>query len=369
MWQTELPGAGASSPIIIGKKVFLTCYSGFAVPGQPRGHMDQLQLHVVCLNREDGQILWDKKVAPKLPEQATIRENHGYASSTPAADQDRVYVFFGKSGVYAFDHAGQQVWQAEVGSRLNGWGSAASLVLHRGLVIVNASVESESLVALDTKTGKEAWRARGIREAWNTPTLVSTSAGQTELVVAMLQKVLGLDPATGEQLWSCANEIGWYIVPSVVGQGGNVWSIGGRSGIAAVAIRTGGRGDVTTTHRLWTSRKGSNVSSPVVHDGHLYWMHDNQGIAYCAEAASGQIVYEQSIPRAGQFYASPVLVDGKLYYVARTGRTYVVKANPKYELLAVNEPLERSMFNASPAIAAGRLFLRSDRFLYCIGKE
>jgi outer membrane protein assembly factor BamB len=185
----------------------------------------------------------------------------------------------------------------------------------------------------------------------------------------MLQKVLGLDPATGEQLWSCANEIGWYIVPSVVGQGGNVWSIGGRSGIAAVAIRTGGRGDVTTTHRLWTSRKGSNVSSPVVHDGHLYWMHDNQGIAYCAEAASGQIVYEQSIPRAGQFYASPVLVDGKLYYVARTGRTYVVKANPKYELLAVNEPLERSMFNASPAIAAGRLFLRSDRFLYCIGKQ
>jgi outer membrane protein assembly factor BamB len=237
------------------------------------------------------------------------------------------------------------------------------------LVIVNASVESESLVALDTRTGKEAWRARGIREAWNTPALVATSDGQTELVVAMPKKVLGLDPATGEQLWSCDNEIGWYIVPSVVGQGGNVWSIGGRSGIAAVAIRTGGRGDVTTTHRLWTSRKGSNVSSPVVHGRYLYWMHDNLGMAYCAEAESGKIVYEQSIPRAGQVYASPVLAGGKLYYVARTGRTYVVTASPKYELLAVNEPLERGTFNASPAIAAGRLFLRSDRFLYCIGKQ
>ena len=124
--------------------------------------------------------------------------------------------------------------------------------------------------------------------------------GKTELVVAMKGEVLGLDPATGKQLWSCANDMTWYVVPSVVAAKGVLWSLGGRSGIAAVAIRAGGRGDVVQTHRLWTGRKGSNVSSPVVHDGYLYWMHETRGIAYCAEAMTGTIVYEERVPRAGQ---------------------------------------------------------------------
>lgn len=363
-WKTELPGPGTSSPIIVGGKVFLTCYSGYGVPGGPRGDMDQLKLHLLCLDQQ-GKILWTKTISPKLPEQPVIRESHGYASSTPVADGERVYVFFGKSGVFAFDHQGRQVWQADVGSRLNGWGSAASPLLHDGLVIVNASVESDSLVALACQSGKEVWRAKGLREAWNTPVLVPAGA-KSELVVAMPRKVLGLNPGSGEQLWSCANDITWYIVPSVVAAEGKVYSIGGRSGVAAVAIRTGGRGDVTASHRLWLSNKGSNVSSPIIHQGHLYWMHDNLGVAYCAEAASGKIVYETRIPGAGQVYASPILADGKLYYVARSGRTFVLAAKPGFEQLAANDLDDRSTFNASPAVAAGRLFLRSNRFLYCI---
>ena len=368
VWKAELPGAGASSPIVVGAKVFLTCYSGYSVPGKALRNMDQLRLHLVCLNRESGNILWNKEVAPILPEQANIRDGHGYASSTPTTDGERVYVFFGKSGVLAFDFEGKQLWRSDVGSGINGFGSGASPILYRDLLIVNASVESESIVALDKLTGKEKWRAKNIREAFNTPVLVTGKDSKTELVVGMPGKVLAFDPATGDELWSCANDITWYIVPSVVAHEGVVWSIGGRSGIAAVAVRAGGRGDVTKTHRLWTSKKGCNVSSPIIHEGHLYWMNDNE-IAFCAEAKTGDIIYEERVARADQVWASPVLADGKLYYVNRQGDTIVLAASPKYERLAVNNLRDGSIFNASPAIAGNQMFLRSDRFLYCVGRK
>jgi len=369
VWQVELPGAGTSTPIVIGSRVFVTCYSGFAVPGQPRGNMDDLQLHVVCLDRADGKKLWTKEIAPKLPEQGKIREEHGYASSTPAADGERIYCFFGKTGVIAFDHEGRQQWHTEVGVGVNGWGSAASPVLFGDLVIVNASVESGALVALDKKSGKDMWRTSGIRESWNTPILVGIEGGKTELVVAIMGKVLGLDPASGEQLWSCATDIGWYMVPSLVAHEGIVYCIGGRTG-GGLAVRAGGRGDVTRSHRLWTIKKGSNVTSPIFHEGHLYWMHENLGIAYCAEAKTGKIVYEERVAeRENQVYASPVLADGKLYYVSRYGRTYVLAARPEYERLAINDLSSRITFNASPAVAGSRLYLRSDRSLYCLGQK
>jgi len=367
VWKTALPGPGASSPIVAGGRIFLTCYSGFGVGRSGTGEMSDLKLHVVCLDRDSGRLLWDRPVAPQLPEQARIREDHGYASSTPVTEGERVYVFFGKSGALAFDLAGKQLWRTDLGSNLHGWGSGASPVVFGDLLIVNAGVESESLVALDKSTGRERWRAGGIREAWNTPLLAPLKDGTCELVVAMPRKVLGFDPATGKQLWSCGNDITWYIVPSLVARDGVIWSLGGRSGVAAVAIRAGGRGDVTATHRLWTSDKGSNVSSPVLHEGHLYWMHESRGTAFCAEAMTGRIVYEERIERAGQVYAAALLADGKLYYVARNGRVFVVAAAPKYELLAVNDLGDGGMFNASPAVTGNRLLLRSDKFLYCLG--
>lgn len=368
VWKTALPGAGASSPTVRGKRIFLTCYSGYAVPGQPRGQLERLKRHVLCLQLRDGKILWSREVPTVLPEEARNRENHGYASNTPAIDADRLYVFFGKSGVFAFDLEGRQLWHAKVGSRTSGWGSAASPVLYGDLVIVNASVESRSLVALDKRTGKEKWRAPGIRESWNTPILVKTASGATELVVAIFGKVLGFDPASGERLWSCDTDIGWYMVPSLVAHGGVVYCIGGRGGGGALAVRTGGRGDVTRSHRLWARRKGSNVPSPIYHDGYLYYATD-LGTACCAEAKTGRMVYEERLPRAGRIYASPVLADGKLYYVSRRGRAYVVAAKPKFELLATNDLGRAGTFNASPAIAADRLLLRSDTVLYCFGSE
>lgn len=131
-------------------------------------------------------------------------------------------------------------------------------------------------------------------------------------------------------------------------------------------VRAGGSGDVTQTHRLWTSQQGSNVSSPVYLDGHLYWMHEQLGIAYCAKAATGEIVSGERLDRAGQVYASALLADGRLYYVTRSGRTFVLAARPAFEQLAVNDLADKSAFNASPAVSGSRLLLRSDRYLYCI---
>jgi outer membrane protein assembly factor BamB len=369
LWKTALPGAGTSSPIVVGDKIFLTCFSGFNVPGEPPGEMEQLTFHVVCLERESGKIVWDSSVQPVLPEQPDIRDNHGYASSTPAADGDRLFVFFGRSGVFAFDFEGKQLWRTEVGSNLHNWGSGASPVLYRDLVIINASVESERLIALSKKTGDMVWSVSDIREAWNTPVLVTLPGGGTELVMARMGQIAGFDPAEGSLLWTCENDIRWYIVPSIVSAGGIVWSLGGRSGIVAAAVQAGGRGDVTQSRRLWTSRRGSNVSSPIVHDGLLFWMHDNRGIAYCAEAMTGEIRYEERIDGAGQVYASPILAEGRLYYVSRSGRTFVIAAKPQFELIAVNDLGDSSTFNASPVPAGDRLLLRSDKFLYCLGEE
>jgi outer membrane protein assembly factor BamB len=372
-WKTELPGAGTSSPIILGKRIYVTCYSGYNMPGGQGGSQDNLKLHLVALDTT-GKIEWTRDVAPRLPEQDRIREGHGYASGTPAADGERVFAFFGKSGVVAFDYDGKQLWQTPVGDGLNGWGSGTSLVLYKNLVICNACIESNALVALDAASGREVWRSPGLdrREpsSWNTPILVRAASGRTDLVVAIQGKILGYDPEKGTQLWTCDTDIGWYMAPSLVSHEDVVYSVGGRdSGAGRLAVRVGGSGDVTGTHRLWAGRKGSNVTSPLYHEGHLYWMHEGLGIAYCASAATGDMVYEQRVDRASQIYASPVLADGKIYYLARNGTTFVLPAAPKFEVLAANSLGERDIYNASPAIADGRIYLRTNRNLYCIAQE
>ncbi|MCA9116298.1 MAG: PQQ-binding-like beta-propeller repeat protein [Planctomycetaceae bacterium] len=367
VWKTPLPGSGSSSPIVWNETIYLTCYTGYFVPGENEGSLEDLKRHLLAVDRTTGKILWNRPVSARLPEEERIRD-HGFAASTPAADQDAVYTFFGKSGVFAFDHDGNQLWQADVGSKTHGWGSAASPLLYGDLVIINASVESGDLVALNRRTGAEVWRASGIREAWNTPLVVTAQSGRKELVVARQGDVLAFHPEQGTPLWTCKTDISWYMVPSPVAADGIVYYLGGRSGISALAVRAGGSGDVTSSHRLWTSRTGSNVTSPLYHAGHLYGMSDSQGIAWCLVAATGELVYQERLERAGQVYASPLLAEDRLYYVTRSGRTFVLAARPKFEQLAMNELDDRSVFDAAPAVDGSRLLLRSGKFLYSIGQ-
>jgi len=370
VWKATLPGPGASSPIVRSDRVYLTCFTGFAASSGEPGDIANLKRHLVCLNLADGKIVWDTAVPADQPEQEKIRENHGYASATPVIDEDRLYTFYGRSGVFAFDHHGKELWKTKVGDKLNGWGSATSPVIFKNLLLVNASVESESLVALDRATGKEVWRTGGVKDSWHPPVLLDAPEGKTEIVLAMFKKIVAFDPEGGAQLWRADTGISWYMCPTPVAQDGIVYSIGGRNPNGGLAIRAGGRGDITGSHVVWKVNKGSNVPSPILHGGHLYWAHENLGVVYCVNAKTGDVVYEERLePSPGQIYASPVLAENRLYYVGRGGRTVVVAAEPKFGVLAVNN-LEnnRGVFNASPAISGNRLLIRSNRSLYAIGK-
>lgn len=367
-WRADLPGPGSSSPMVVRGRVYLTCYTGYGLEPNA-GDQKDLRRHLVCLDRRTGDVLWTKQFEPKLPEHNYQGEGsyHGYAASTPTTDGLRLYVFFGKSGVYCFDLDGSELWHTSVGEGTHGWGSGTSPVLFGDLLLINASVESGSLVALDKLSGKETWRAPGIRSSWNTPLTVSSQQG-VETVVSTDSRLLSFDPRDGKPLWD-ADGIHRYVCPSVVAHDDVVYAIGG--GHTSLAVRLGGRGDVTQSHTVWRQQKGSNVSSPVYHDGHLYWASDNGGYLCCQNAATGETVFQERLePRPGIIWSSAVLADGKLHFVSQHAGTYVVAAQPKFELLAHNVFADDdSRANASPAVSDGQIFLRTDRRLYCIGKR
>lgn len=371
VWKATLPGPGASSPITLGDRIFITCFTGYGTSSREPGDMANLKRHLLALNLADGKIIWDTPTPADLPEQERIRENHGYSSSTPVADSERIYTFYGKSGVFAFDHNGKQLWKTKVGEKLNGWGSATSPILYKDFVLVNASIESESVVALDKKTGKEVWRTPGVKESWHAPVLLKSPEGKTEVVLACIQKVLAFDADNGQPLWRANTGINWYMCPNPIAEDGIVYAIGGRNPNGGLAIRAGGKGDVTGSHVVWKIGKGSNVPSPILHDGHLYFAHENLGIFYCVNAKTGEVVFEERLePSPGQIYSSPVIADGKIYFTGRTGKTVVLAAKPKFERLG-ESTLEnnRGVFNSSPAIAGNKLLLRSNKALYCIGEK
>ncbi len=373
VWKTPLPGFGSSSPITLGDRVFLTCYSGYGFDAEEPGDQDTLMFHVLCIDRATGKILWDRRARPRLPETSYDGGRialHGYASATPVTDGEAVYVFFGKSGLIKFGLDGKVLWQAGVGTGLDkhNWGSGTSLILHDDLLIVNASAESQSLRALSKATGKEVWKVDGIIDSWSTPAVVETATGP-ELVAVERTRVLGLDPATGKQLWVC-NKPSDYVCPSVVAHDGVVYIINSRFSAMLLAIRTGGRGDVTDSHVLWTKKWTTRVSTPVYHDGHLYAI-DQAGAAYCISTDTGDEVGNRRLEIAGagdKIYASILAGDGKLYGVTRLDGTVVLSLTPELKELARNRLGDQSVFNATPAECDGRLLLRSDRYLYCIGK-
>jgi hypothetical protein len=299
---------------------------------------------------------------------------HGYASSTPVTDGERIYTFFGKSGVLAFDMDGKQLWQADVGSNTDKWGSAASPILYKDLVIVNAAIESKSLVALDKKTGKQVWRTRGLGTTWASPVLVEAKEGSHEVVLSLPGKIVGYDPDSGKELWHCegigsAGGFG-YTCSTPVTRDGVVYVIGGggpTAAAAALAIRAGGRGDVTKTHVLWRQKAGTNTPSPVLSGNYLCFV---SGTATCLDIDDGKIVYQERLYGNRSEYVSPVVAGDKIFALTRFDGLYVLAGGGKFEKLAHhNFEGDSSIFNASPAISDGRLLIRSNEYLYCIGKR
>jgi outer membrane protein assembly factor BamB len=377
-WKAALPGPGSSSPVVIGERVFVTCYTGYGASADDPGDPKNLVRHLLCLGRADGRVLWSADVPatrPEDPYRGYLTE-HGYASGTPASDGTAVYVFFGKSGVLAYDLDGKRLWQTGVGTESDNrrWGSGSSPVLYKNTVIVNAASESRSVRALDKTTGKQVWKAEaeGLDLSFGTPALVELPSGRAELALAVPGELWGLNPDTGKLFWHADVRMSGNVAPSAVAHNGVVYATGGFDGRGSVAVRAGGKGDVTRSHVVWSARESSYVPSPLVADGRLHWV-DDTGMAACLDAATGKVIYRERLPARGDaaggkaVYASVVLAGDKLIAVTRTAGAFVLAAGPKFRVVAANRLSDDSDFNASPAVADGELFLRSNQAIYCVG--
>ena len=376
-WKVPLPGPGSSSPILVGDKLFLTYYTGYGADRSSPGNPQDLTRHLMCVSQADGKTLGDRAV----PAESSVDRfngflrDHGYTTPTPASDGERVYAFFGKAGVVAFDLEGQQLWQTNVGngSARNGWGSGSSPMLYKNMVIITAGAESQALVALDKMTGSQVWtsKAENLHGSWSTPVLVEVpgatvgEASHTELVISAPYEIWGFDPEKGKFLWYADGVADDTICGSLVARDGIVYAVGGRSG-SAVAVRAGGKDDVTKTHTLWKGAMGSYVPSPVLAGNRIFTVNE-RGILGCLNATNGEKIFQQRLD-AGGVYASPIVADGRVYIVTRTSGTIVLSSTGDGEVLAQNRFDDQTDFNASPAVAEGRLFLRSNQALYCVGK-
>ena len=296
-WKLELPGKGVSSPVIVGDKVFITCYSGYGIE-RDKGSIEDLKRHLLCIDRQSGKILWEKTV-DSVPEEDPYTgagvPAHGYASHTPVTDGERVFVFFGKSGVVAYDLAGQELWRQSVGtdSGRKHWGSASSPIIYKDLLIVTASDEAESLFAFDKATGEQKWKSQddSFADTWGTPALAAGEDG-TDVVLAVPGKIRGINVSTGETKWTAPGNEG--ASHSVVITDQVVYSIGGgRAGSSGVAVKTGGKGEIDDL--VWKNNASGRFASPVVYEGYVYGI--SRGILSCFNAEDGKKVFQERLPK------------------------------------------------------------------------
>ncbi|OFW50385.1 MAG: hypothetical protein A3G77_07960 [Acidobacteria bacterium RIFCSPLOWO2_12_FULL_68_19] len=356
LWKTPVPGSGNSSPIVWADRIFLTtAYEG----GR--------KLTLLAYRRSDGRLLWEAP-APQGPTDRGAHYKNGHASSTPATDGQRIYVSFGPRGLFAFDFGGKLVWQRDLGPMDAYHGSAGSPLLYRDRIILyQDQYDGAFIAAFDTRTGQQLWRTRRNAGAgWGTPIAVRVG-GRDEVIVNSQQWVHAYDPATGRELWRCSGTT-YEVIPTPVVGYGLVFCSSGRAG-PTLAIRPGGSGDVTRTHLAWTSPRGSPfVPSPILYGSQLYMVNDMASIVTSLDAQTGKALFQGrlGVARREGFSASPVAVDGKVFFTNDEGETFVLRAGPSFELLHVNDMGERTL--ASPALVDGRWYIRTERNLYAAGR-
>jgi len=353
-WKVPVPGNGNSSPIVWGDRIFLTT-----------GYDSGRRLSVVALRRSDGMKLWETFA----PEGRTPYGHYknGHASATPATDGQRVYVSFGTRGLLALDMNGKQVWYRDLGPMDAYHGTAGSPLLYKDRLILYQDQSRNSFIAaFDTRTGKTLWTTpREADVGWGTPIAVHV-VDHDEIIVNGQLQVVAYNPDTGAQLWNCKGST-YEVIPTPVVGYGMVFCSSGRAG-PTLAIRPGGKGDVTRTHLAWTSPRGSPfVPSPILYGEHLYMVNDMQSIVTSFEATTGKVMWQNRLgaSRREGFSASPVAVDGKVFFTNDEGETFVLKAGPTFELLRTNRIGEGTL--ATPALVDGRWYIRTDRNLFAIG--
>ncbi|MBO0700167.1 MAG: PQQ-binding-like beta-propeller repeat protein [Zavarzinella sp.] len=366
-WKTPIPGKGHSSPIIWGDRIFLTAA---IEAGEPNAPKDRLLL---CLDRNDGKMLWQKTVLTAKPE--PIHNLNSRASSTPATDGERVYVTFladPKVVVAAYDFNGNEVWRTSPGEFESKHGFCSPPVLYKDLVIVNCDQDGVNkskpayIVALDRKTGSERWRIdRTHRIRSYCPPLITEAAGKTQMVLTGAETVASYDPDTGKPIWTIDGPTEQFVA-SMVYSKGLFFLTAGFPTYHVMGIRPDGTGNVTKSHVAWHVENGGAgyVPSPVAHGDWLFLVHDN-GTATCRDALTGELRWKE---RLGKHHsASPVCAEGRLYFADDDGTTWVLKAGPKFELIEKN-PIGENVY-ASPGFSKGEIFLRGSKHLYCIAAK
>ena len=382
-WKIPLPGKAHSSPIVFGDHVYLTAAvpTGEDLPpvhdtapgvhdSVPVTHRHQFA--VLAISRKDGHVAWQKVVREEFPHEGG-HFTGSLASASPTTDGKLLYAFFGSRGLYCLDFNGEIKWQKDLGKMhtLHAHGEGSSPVLHGDTLVVCWDHEGDSfLYAFDKTTGRQLWKvARDEKTSWSTPLIVE-SEGRTQVVVSATKRIRGYDLATGAQLWECAG-LTDNVVSSPVYAGGLLISGNSYYQQAMLAIRlAGAKGDLTGTDRIvWQMRRLTPyVSSPLVCGDTLYFLRHNQNILLRLDPATGQPRGEPlRLDGIRDFiFASPVAAAGRIYVTARDGTTTVLRHDRENTTLAVNH-LDDS-FSASPALAGKELYLRGERFLYCIAQ-
>jgi len=358
LWKVAVPGKGNSSPIVWKDRLFLTtAYDN----GKKRS--------LLCFDRGNGKKLWECFVPPGKPEGAYGK--NGWASGTPATDGERVYGYFGSFGVVAVDFDGKQAWHASLGEINTLHGMAGSPLLYKDKVILYQDQEGQTggfVVALDKASGKELWKTQR-RESvgWGSPIAVSVN-GKDQIIVSSQSRVCAYDPASGKEIWTCGGNLVEVIPTPVVGHG-MIFCCSGRAG-PTLAIRPDGTGDVTRSDKLvWKTIKGSPfVPSPLLYGDYLYMVNDMVSVVTCFEARTGKLMWQKRCGQATQqgFSASPVGVNGKVFFTNDEGETFVLAAGPEFRLLHVNRLNAKTL--ASPALVDGSWYWRTERELLCVGK-
>lgn len=356
LWKKAVPGHGNSSPIVWGDRIFLTT----AYDGGRR-------LSLLSYRRSDGSLLWERFAPEGRPGWAHFK--NGHASATAATDGERIYVSFGSRGLFAFDFDGKLVWQRDLGPMDAYHGPAGSPLLYRDRVVLYQDQSSGGFIAaFDTRTGRQLWRtSRAANVGWGTPIAIRVG-DHDELIVSGQERVQAYDPDRGAELWGCRGNL-YEVIPTPVIGHGMLFCSSGRAG-PTLAIRPGGRGDVTNSHLVWKSPKGSPfVPSPILYGEYLYIVNDMASIVTCIEATTGKVMYQGRLGTARRegFSASPVAVDGKIFFTNDDGETFVLRAGPAFELLHVNRIDEATL--ASPALVDGRWYIRTNRSLIAIGQS
>ena len=367
VWKVAMPGLSGATPIIWRDRIFLNVAEG-----------DNLALW--CLDKNRGEVLWKKELGVG---NVKMRK-HNMASPSPVTDGRNVYVMTGTGMLKAFDFSGKELWtrdvQKEYGTFGLNWGYASSPLLFEDSLYVQVlhgmkTDEPSYVMRIDKKNGKTLWKVdrptNAIRESpdsYTTPALLRYRK-TTEIVITGGDCVTGHDPATGKELWRAnglnpENNPFYRIVASPVVFNEIIYVPTRVKPL--LALKAGGRGDITTSHLLWSTINGPDVPTPVT-DGQYFYVVNDRGVMFCLDAKTGAEVYAQQRIKPGTYSASPVLADGKIYVTNEDGLTTVVAAGPKFEVLAEN-PLNDFVLS-SPAISDGRIYIRTTGHLYAIGKK